>query len=364
MAKTIKFNLNCDMHSIRTLEDLRENFVIEDILFYYHNGLLKRWLDVRGYSAEAKSVSEITSEDDLEIASSIINILRMEKDPAKVAESIASIHLHQEKIALSKQNEDSETSFDRLISTYIKSYQKLVNKLKESSTSIGEIKACITDIADNYYDIFVMDHRNLFWNLQEVAPLAVLCFLMNEKTRKFYISESIENTSNNSTKDTAIAEKIKSVEESIFSIEENLGRYYSVDKDTVKKALKELRVQLVELKSSASHSPASLNSIDQVNMYQRICSMISDTNILGTLIAQGHIIKSTDYEKNSPCLKSWNDEFYGKALIISIGEKDRIRQNRTDKVMTYKDIQNKFVLLDSFEYSPDTETCHVYYMEV
>lgn len=35
MAKTIKFNLDCDDHSIRTIEDLREHFSVEDILNYY-----------------------------------------------------------------------------------------------------------------------------------------------------------------------------------------------------------------------------------------------------------------------------------------------------------------------------------------
>lgn len=35
MAKTIKFNLICDGKSIRTIEDLQENFSVEDILKYY-----------------------------------------------------------------------------------------------------------------------------------------------------------------------------------------------------------------------------------------------------------------------------------------------------------------------------------------
>ena len=59
MAKTIKFNLICDDKPVRTIEDLQENFSIEDVLKYYQNGLLLRWLEVRGYEAEYKKVSEI-----------------------------------------------------------------------------------------------------------------------------------------------------------------------------------------------------------------------------------------------------------------------------------------------------------------
>ena len=49
MAKTIKFNLICDGHSVRTLDDLREHFSIEDVLDHHKNGMLARWLEVRGY---------------------------------------------------------------------------------------------------------------------------------------------------------------------------------------------------------------------------------------------------------------------------------------------------------------------------
>ncbi len=39
MAK-IKFNLNFGSEQIRTLDDLRDNFSIEDVLDVYNNGLL------------------------------------------------------------------------------------------------------------------------------------------------------------------------------------------------------------------------------------------------------------------------------------------------------------------------------------
>ncbi len=34
MAKTVKSNLICDGNPVRTVDDLRENFPIEDILAY------------------------------------------------------------------------------------------------------------------------------------------------------------------------------------------------------------------------------------------------------------------------------------------------------------------------------------------
>lgn len=46
MAKTIKFNLICDEKPVRTIEDLQNSFSIEDVLNYYNNQLLHRWLRV------------------------------------------------------------------------------------------------------------------------------------------------------------------------------------------------------------------------------------------------------------------------------------------------------------------------------
>ena len=67
MAKTIKFNLICDGNPIRRIEDLTDNFSIEDVLAYYENGLLKKWLKVRGYTEHLEKVEEILTENQLDI---------------------------------------------------------------------------------------------------------------------------------------------------------------------------------------------------------------------------------------------------------------------------------------------------------
>ena len=88
MAKKIKFNLRCDGNPIRTIEDLQNNFLIEDILSYYENNLLEKWLDVRGYTEQLEQIRKITSEDDFEIAKQLVNIFNIEKDPQKVEEEL------------------------------------------------------------------------------------------------------------------------------------------------------------------------------------------------------------------------------------------------------------------------------------
>lgn len=78
MAKTIKFNLILDNYPVRNLEGLREHFSIEDILKYYDNGLLVRWLNVRGYYKQCTAVEAIDkSGDRKEIIISLIKIFEV-----------------------------------------------------------------------------------------------------------------------------------------------------------------------------------------------------------------------------------------------------------------------------------------------
>ncbi|MBQ6114616.1 MAG: hypothetical protein IJL11_04495 [Synergistaceae bacterium] len=89
MAKTIKFSLICDGKPIRTLDDLRNNFSVEDVLSYFQNGLLKRWLNVKGFSEELKKVSAITSRDEIEIITALIQIFGITTD---MADMLCSTH--------------------------------------------------------------------------------------------------------------------------------------------------------------------------------------------------------------------------------------------------------------------------------
>ena len=80
MAKTIKFNLICDNKPIRKIEDLQNNFSIEDVLAYYNNKLLHRWLEVRDYKEELDKVRAITVDKPIEIIKELIKIFRVTSD--------------------------------------------------------------------------------------------------------------------------------------------------------------------------------------------------------------------------------------------------------------------------------------------
>ncbi len=58
MKIKVKFYMmfNCGETRIRTLDDLRENFCVEDVLMHFEDGRLEKWLDAWNYRYELEAV--------------------------------------------------------------------------------------------------------------------------------------------------------------------------------------------------------------------------------------------------------------------------------------------------------------------
>lgn len=187
MAKTIKFNLVCNETAIRNLEDLRNNFVIEDVLAYYNNKLLHRWLEVRGYLTELEKVSAITCEESVGIIKELINIFDVVSDEKKVEESVYMLDYLQERRKLCSIYEEQNFKTKTIVDDYETGYRQLVDGILSNPDDVARIKANIAEMAENYKWVLEMNHRSLFYTLKEKSALAVMCLLMNEDLRKYYL---------------------------------------------------------------------------------------------------------------------------------------------------------------------------------
>lgn len=192
MAKTIKFNLICDDIPIRTVEDLQEHFSIEDVLMYYRNGLLQRWLKVRGYEKELEKVLDIKSEDSLEIIKNLIEIFDVSADKKAIEEGVYIFEFLVEQKELCSHYEQNKFKVDAIINDYQAGYTQLVNGILNNPNDVARIKANIEEMASNYKWALDLNHRDLFWALRDKSDLAIMCLLMNEKTRKYFLFEENE----------------------------------------------------------------------------------------------------------------------------------------------------------------------------
>lgn len=150
MTKTIKFNLICDDKPVRTIEDLQNNFSIEDVLKYYQNGLLLRWLKVRGYEAEYKKVSEISEVRELEIVKKLIKIFDVETDDEKVEEGVYMLRfLEMRKDLFDSYNQDGFKT-QVIIDDYQKEFKRLIDGIIRNPNDVAVIKASIAELMSNY----------------------------------------------------------------------------------------------------------------------------------------------------------------------------------------------------------------------
>lgn len=192
MAKTIKFNMICNGKPIRTIEDLQHNFCIEDVLEYYHNNLLLRWLLVRGYDDEFQKVKAITTQDTFTILTTLINIFKVETCREKVYENTYILKYKKEREILLGEYRKMEFEASERINDYHVGYKKLIDTIIDNKYCIGVIKAALTEIELHYYLLLEINYRELFYHLFQEAPMALLCMLMKEKIRYFYLPKQDE----------------------------------------------------------------------------------------------------------------------------------------------------------------------------
>ena len=209
----------CDDHPVRTIDDLREHFGMEDVLDYYRRGILQRWLKVRGYEAELEAVNQIDSKEDSAALTKLIQIFDVEKDPAEIAEFIKILKYNEEKAKAAeekKKKEEEEKARAAIEKTEnveeernnaeeqkmnkdgqnanavrdMNQYLRLVNTILENSTNKAVIKSAVKEIAENYRHVFEQDYVNLFYLLYECAPMAIFVMLSFDVMREKYLSEN------------------------------------------------------------------------------------------------------------------------------------------------------------------------------
>lgn len=336
MAKTIKFNLICDDKPVRTIEDLQENFSIEDILKYYQNGLLLRWLEVRGYEAEYKKVSQISKIESLEIVKELIKIFDVESNEKKVEEGVYMLQFLEERKELCEAYKQNGFKAQGIIDDYQTGFMQLVDGIIENPNDVARIKANIAELMSGYKWAMDLYHRQLFWDLKNLSPLAIMCFLMNDEARKYYLPMSVRKGDDS---DASEKEKKVNIAAAAFSV-----AFVKKEDDL----------------TAVTNDTENNEDKYKCKMYNAICSMIKASDFISRLGDNLHVYAGvTD--------GYWKDlETKGKKyMIISMGSGDYVRSSGLQGGdLGVTDIENKFVIVDGIDYKSNSSSRKLLYMEV
>lgn len=191
MAKTIKFNLILDDYPVRNLEGLREHFSIEDMLKYFENGLLLRWLNVRGYNKQYSGVNSIDkSLDKKDIVMDLVKIFEVvELDSKDIEKAVGILKYLDEEKELNAIYKENAYAKKHIVDDYHSGYIELVIHMEENKENMALLKADAIQMEREYFGLFELNHYDLFFRLVKSAPKAIFAILTRDVFRKFWIGE-------------------------------------------------------------------------------------------------------------------------------------------------------------------------------
>ena len=197
MAKTVKFNLRFGDTPIRTIEDLRENFSIDDVFEYYSSGLLLRFLQLRGYDEYAAKVAELPSSDNIDdILVGLVKIFIADTDSSALSEHVDTlsecaeiIKLENERVAFWDKVRNDRLEGQLMVIEYINVYFNIIKELIANKEDISHIRALTGELLNEYAPILRLDYRRLFNDLVDnEAYYPVYHMLSSEFFREKWIN--------------------------------------------------------------------------------------------------------------------------------------------------------------------------------
>ena len=213
MVNKIKFFLQCNDTKLRTIADLQENFVIEDVLNYYHNGQLQAWLTAWNYHEQLEAVEQIsaaTAQDNYALSKELCKIFGLDMSDTELKLSLSLMQSQNPMPGTKQDGSDTRQQWNPAATTSYHSqaqilpaliqeqaigYQSLVAEILAHPQDLTLIKTALAKILQQYSLAFSIDCNRLYEQLGTQAPLALTCLLMDKQASKYlaYGSNKITN---------------------------------------------------------------------------------------------------------------------------------------------------------------------------
>jgi len=183
MPKQIKFNLVIDREPVRNIDDLQENFNIEDLLEVYKNGSLKRWLLVRDMAKEAAELDKIKEDADaVKVATGLCRIFKADCTEEQLKQAAYPFEFRQKFYAELKTMETLKDQRSEIIHSYHDGYDKLLDAMEANGDNYAFLKAAVNDIFLKYRGLYHMDADRFYKRFVSDYPLVILTLLANRKS--------------------------------------------------------------------------------------------------------------------------------------------------------------------------------------
>ena len=162
--------------NVRSLEGLQEHFVIEDVLKYFEDGTLSRWLRVWGYKEQLAAVEAINKAlalDKKDIVLQLANIFGIEDVDAADIEKALSVFSYLDKKQKFQVTVQENALFKKqAVEEYLAGYEALIQHM------IDKAKGFDKNHIDEFCNLLKEDVRKLEQDYLPLVKLSLseLCF--------------------------------------------------------------------------------------------------------------------------------------------------------------------------------------------
>ncbi|QQZ28941.1 hypothetical protein HMY34_09335 [Thiothrix subterranea] len=366
MSKTIKFNLTLNKCPVRDLDDLRENFNIDDLLDVYHNKVLHRWLEVRGLLTELDGLMKIKSLDNKVIATELCQIFHADVTPEDIDAAVYPFTARQQQKQKLEQFASHYFSRNVVIDDYHTGYNNLCAEMRERSEDYPFLKTAVYNLWKNYSQLLKVDFEAFFLSFDR-HPLILFSMLANDHYRRSNIFDNEHQKKIFSSIPSLFVEK----REKLISFTEDTN--YQWKKITKRK---------VYIKSITNNS-------GQVRIRGNNGKEYIDQNGVGKIIdglyfysyASSDSVEYATYllEKSTIALPIYYNLYSGitdgywkdiiqkgkKCLVLRIEEGDFVRNaGVSGEELNASDINGNFLILDGIDYKSNNANHTLVYMVI
>ena len=203
MAKIPKFNLTMDGELVRSIEELQNNFSVDDILDHFESKRLHKWLKSRGFTDYLTKVEAIEYDDKTASIKPLMDIFEIDysdEDLSNILDQLKYVPTtasHTALVPVSTAQAASEkfpvAPLSKEVSGSVnldyesQKYDELVNEIINDPENLELIKKNIDLLASKYYAFYSIDALYLFYTLSKHSHLALFAILDNPKAIKPYL---------------------------------------------------------------------------------------------------------------------------------------------------------------------------------
>ncbi len=224
MIKNIKFFIQVNGYPIRSLEELEEQFHLQDVLALYKKGVLLRWLIAHNFEEKRHELELIPSGlSDIEATKVLIEIFCPHLPKESIQESIYPLLFLEEQKKQIETVHDSEEKWDKIINGYHESYLQLKNDIFEHAFDLPFLSEASLQLVNKYWKLVKLEESFFSDKMFEMAPgifFPLLAFDILNDTIKNKVTNCIAkcfNGANLETEETVVVTLLKGERKDITS---------------------------------------------------------------------------------------------------------------------------------------------------